>query len=73
MSKIEVTGGSSVPSELPVRRRNTQGVHTVNISVSIPQELNQRINGIVVKDEKSRSLVIAELLSKGLEAIEEKK
>lgn len=49
-----------------VRRRNTRGVRTVTVAVSLPKELNQTINGIVVKDKKSRSLVISELLVKGL-------
>lgn len=65
---IEVAGGSSVGENIPVRRqRNTQGKQTVTVAVSLPKELNQTINGIVVKDNKSRSRVISELLKKGLE------
>lgn len=53
--------------QLPVRRRNTQGRTTTAMSVTIPTELNQRINGIAVKTKKSRSLVITELIEKGFE------
>lgn len=54
-------------SEQTVRRRNTQGRSTTAVSITLPHELNQTINGIVVKTKKSRSLVITELLEKGLE------
>ena len=63
--KITVTD-SSAPDAVPVRRRNTQGVRTEAVSITLPKELNQTINGIVVKTSKSRSLVIAELIEKGL-------
>lgn len=63
--KIQVAG-SSEAGEIPVRRRNTQGVQTVPMNITLPIELSQTINGIVVKTAKSRSLVIAELIEKGL-------
>ncbi len=66
---IEIAG-SSEPDSIPVRRRNTQGVQTSPISITLPNELNQTINGIVVKTSKSRSLVIAELIEKGLRSNE---
>lgn len=58
---------SSEQAEIPVRRRNTQGVQTTAVSITLPNALNQTINNIVVKTTKSRSLVITELLKKGLE------
>lgn len=64
--KAQVTDNSE-PVSIPVRRRNTQGSHTEGIAITIPKELNQTINGIVVKTKKSRSLVITELIEKGLE------
>jgi hypothetical protein len=65
-NKINVIG-SSEPDSIPVRRRNTQGALTSPISITLPKELHQTINGIVVKTSKSRSLVIAELIEKGLQ------
>lgn len=62
---IEVTDESQ-GENIPVRRRNTQGAQTVAMSITIPKDLNQTINGIVVKTEKSRSLVISELIERGL-------
>jgi hypothetical protein len=61
---IELTESSEAEA-VPVRRRNTQA-NTIPVTISLPKELNQTINGIVVKTNKSRSLVIAELLEKGL-------
>lgn len=58
----------SESGNVPVRRRNTQGTQTVGISFTLPKELNQTINGIVVQTTKSRSLVITELIEKGLQA-----
>ena len=52
-------------SKIPVRRRNPQGSETELVSASIPKELNQKINNIVVKTTQSRSLVIAELIADG--------
>ena len=51
---------------IPARRRNTGGVQTHPVTITIPKDLNQTINGIVVKTSKSRSLVITELIEKGL-------
>jgi hypothetical protein len=62
---INVTGDSEAKT-VPVRRRNPQGSETELVSASIPKELAQTINGIVVKTRKSRSLVISELIEKGL-------
>lgn len=64
-NKINVTG-SSEAGDVPVRRRNPQGSRIEQVSASIPEELAQKINGIVVKTKKSRSLVISELIEKGL-------
>lgn len=50
------------------KKRNSGGVTTETISISIPITLNQTINGIIVRDNKTRSLVITELIRKGLEA-----
>lgn len=65
MNKNNSKTGSS--EQVTVRRRNPQGSETELVSASIPKELNQRINGIVVKTKKSRSLVITELIEKGFE------
>jgi len=62
--KIKVTG-SSEPDKVSVRRRNPQGSEVESVSASIPKELSQKINGIVVKDGPSRSLVISELIADG--------
>lgn len=56
--------GSS--ESVPIRRRNTGGPTTTAVSITLPTELHQTINGIVVKTNKTRSLVIAELIEKGL-------
>jgi len=49
-------------------QRNARLGDSEAISISIPAELHQTINGIMVRDNKSRSLVITELIRKGLEA-----
>ena len=67
---IEVTDSPS-GEVIPVRRRNTQGAQTTAVSITLPKELNQIINGIVVKTTKSRSLVISELVEKGLKSYEQ--
>lgn len=67
MNKTIKVTGSSESGVIPVRRRNTQGTNTVAVSITIPKELNQTINGIVVRTTKSRSLVISELIKKGIE------
>ena len=53
-------------TKVPVRRRNTSGATTTAMSITLPNELAQTINGIVVKTKQSRSLVISELIEKGL-------
>jgi len=63
---IDVKDSNSESGAVPIRRRNTGGVKTAAVSITLPKELNQTINGIVVKTKKSRSLVIAELIEKGL-------
>lgn len=62
MNKPIKVVGQSDPVEVPVHRRNT--TQTENVSISLPKELAQKINGIVVETKQSRSLVIAELLQK---------
>lgn len=70
MGKPIKVDGSSAPEQVPVRRRNPQGADTEVFSVSVPKELAQTINGITVNSKQSRSLVITQLLEKGLEAEE---
>lgn len=53
--------------QIPVRRRNTQGTQTIGVSITLPKGLNQTINGMVAKSTKSRSLIISELIEKGLQ------
>ena len=65
MTKVVITSTSGA-EPIKVRRRNVQGAYTEAISVSLPKELHQTINGIVVETKKSRSLVISELIKKGL-------
>lgn len=48
------------------KKRSKTGVNRVTISLSIPKELNQRINGILVKDETTRSKLITNILTKAL-------
>lgn len=62
----KVIDESSAPQEVRVRRRNTQGSQTTSLSITLPNELNQTINGMVATTAKSRSLIISELLKKGL-------
>lgn len=50
------------------KRRNSAGRRTETIAISIPKELNQTVNGIAVRDAKTRSRVISELIRKGLES-----
>lgn len=61
---INVTD-SSEPGTVPVRRRNPQGSETELVSASIPKELAQKINGIVVETKQSRSKVISDLVADG--------
>lgn len=53
-------------ADVAVRRRNPAGRGYENISASIPKELSEQINEIVSDTKKSRSLVISELIEKGL-------
>lgn len=65
--KLKVTGNSE-SGVIPVRRRNAgSGRATTAVSITLPNELNQTINGLAVTSNKTRSLVIAELIKKGLE------
>lgn len=48
------------------KKRSKTGVNRVTISLSIPKELNQRINGILVRDETTRSKLITNILTKAL-------
>lgn len=69
MNKKQISvDGSSELAKVPIRRRNTQGINTEQISITIPKELNQTINGIVVKTNTTRSRVISELIEKGLKS-----
>jgi len=64
---IKVAGDTSTEKvEVKRRRYNTKGPTVETISMTIPKTLNQTINGIVVRDSKSRSRVITELIEKGL-------
>ena len=47
-------------------KRNVQGASTVAVSITLPIELNKTINDLATSEHKTRSLVIAELLEKGL-------
>lgn len=47
-------------------KRSKWGKGTKSISITLPTELNQTINNIAVRNRKSRSLVISEILEKGL-------
>ena len=71
MARIEVKG-DSIPQKVEVKRRkyNSRGVTVDKLAITLPKTLNQTINGIAVRDNKSRSLVIAELIEKGLDSNE---
>lgn len=58
--------GSSDTEQVTVQLRNTQPRSTEAVSATLPVELLQTINGIVVKTEQSRSKVIADLIADGL-------
>lgn len=51
---------------ISVKRRNTRGITTDAICITMPRELNQVINGISVRDNKTRSLVISSLCEEAL-------
>jgi copper(I)-binding protein len=63
---IEVTDVSE-QENIPVRRRFAQGRQTTAVSITLPNDLNQTINGIVVKTSQTRSQVITTLIEKGLQ------
>lgn len=67
---VNINNESSTGDAVRVRRRNPQGSETDQISASVPKEISQTINGIVVTSTKSRSLVISELLAEALAARE---
>ena len=64
---IDVTDNSEA-GEVPVRRRNIQGRSTTALSITIPKELNTRINDLIDETKQSRSFLISELLEEALEA-----
>ena len=55
-------------SETP--KNITVGATVDKLAITLPKTLNQTINGIAVRDNKSRSMVIAELIEKGLNSNE---
>jgi hypothetical protein len=61
---IEVKGDAET-AKIPVRRRS-RGRITEPLNVTIPVELAQTINGILVTSGKTRSALISELIEKGL-------
>ena len=71
MARIEVKGDST-PQKVEVKRRkyNSRGTTVDKLAITLPKTLNQTINGIAVRDNKSRSMVIAELIEKGLNSNE---
>lgn len=71
MTRIEVKGDST-PQKVEVKRQkyNSRGTNIDKLSITLPKTLNQTINGIAVRDNKSRSMVIAELIEKGLNSNE---
>lgn len=50
-----------------VRRRNTQGVTTVAISITVPIELNKQLEALMKKGE-SKSLIATILMEEALNA-----
>lgn len=70
MRKITPTDDSASHKVL-VRKYKTAGRKHDTIAISIPKVLHQTINGISVRDRKSRSKVIAELIRAGLERKEQ--
>lgn len=56
-----------MPKQIIVRNVKSKAEH-ITVSFSVNKKLAQVINGISVSDSKSRSLVITELLEKGLAA-----
>lgn len=71
MTRVKVKGDST-PQKVEVKRRryNSRGTTVDKLAITLPKTLNQTINGIAVRDNKSRSLVIAELIEKGLNSNE---
>lgn len=72
MHHIKVTDNSEA-QQVPLRRRNPQGVPTESISFTTPKTLKQRINGIEVETKQSRSLIITELIQDGFKYRKEQK
>lgn len=70
MTKKQIPiAGSSEQDSIPVRLRNKQGRLTSPISITLPKEMHQTIDNIVIQTNKSRSLVITELIEKGLKYV----
>ena len=71
MTRVQVNGDST-PQKVEVKRRryNSRGTTVDKLAITLPKTLNQTIKGIAVRDNKSRSLVIAELIEKGLNSNE---
>lgn len=67
MNKVSVTDDASAPIDVPIRRRNTPGINTVAVTVTVPKELLEKLDKLVAKTTKSRSFVVVELIEKGLE------
>lgn len=70
MSTIEIRDDSRDEDVSVKRVNNVRGRNTTQLSITLPTELHQTINGIVVETRKSRSLVITELLEAGLKGHE---
>lgn len=70
--KVEVNQTASLPSDVPIRRRNPQGSQTVHINASIPKDINHKINTLMIEGGVSRSLVMSELLREAFAAREGK-
>ena len=71
MTRIRVKGDST-PQKVEVKRQkyNSRGTNIDKLSITLPKTLNQTVNGIAVRDNKSRSMVITELIEKGLNSNE---
>lgn len=68
---INVTDDST-PGSVPVRRRNTQGRTTVAISITVPIELNNKLESEMAKNGESKSLIAVILMEEALAAREQK-
>lgn len=65
MKKIQVSG-STDGANVPVRYNREMTQSTVQLSITLPKELNQVVTELAKRHNKSKSLVIAELVRKGL-------